>query len=102
MTLKNFIGGTWVDSQATARVPVHNPSTGEVIAETPLSIAADVDAAAKSATKAFAAWSHTPPPRRAAIMFRYRELLEQQFEDLARLVTLENGKTREEARGDVR
>jgi len=102
MTLKNFIGGTWVDSHATASVPVHNPSTGEVIAETPLSIAADVDAAAKSATKAFAAWSHTPPPRRAAIMFRYRELLEQQFEDLARLVTLENGKTREEARGDVR
>ncbi len=102
MTLKNFIGGRWVFSNATHTVPVHNPSTGEVIAETPLSPSVDVDRAVKSAADAFPAWSQTPPPRRAAVMFRYRDLLERDFESLARLITLENGKTLDEARGDVR
>lgn len=102
MSLKNFVGGQWVDANATSISPVYNPSTAEIIAETPLSSAADVATAVAAAKKAFAEWSHTPPPKRAAVMFRYRELLEQQFEELAKLVTLENGKTREEARGDVR
>ena len=102
MILKNFIAGTWAAATSSGAVPVHNPSTGEIIAETPLSAAADVDAAVQAARKAFVHWSQTPAPKRAAIMFRYRELLEQNFDALARLVTRENGKTLEEARGDVR
>jgi malonate-semialdehyde dehydrogenase (acetylating) / methylmalonate-semialdehyde dehydrogenase len=102
MILKNFIGGTWCEASARATVPVHNPSTGETIAETPLSGAADVDRAAAAARKAFAHWSQLPAPRRAAVLFRYRELLETNFGALARLVTRENGKTLDEARGDVR
>ncbi|MCA9122047.1 MAG: CoA-acylating methylmalonate-semialdehyde dehydrogenase [Planctomycetaceae bacterium] len=102
MMLNNFIGGRWIGANAAKTVPVHNPSTGEVIAETPLSSAVDVDNAVAAANHAFAHWRRTPPPKRAAVMFRYRELLEQQFEELARLVTRENGKTQEEARGDVR
>jgi len=83
-------------------LPVHNPFTGEVIAETPVSCAADVDHAVQAAHKAFIGWGATPALKRAAVPFRYRELLEQHFETIARLVTRENGKTLAEARGDVR
>lgn len=102
MKLNNLIGGNWVESRATATVPVFNPSTGEVIAETPLSDATELNDAVVVAQLAFNSWSRAPAPSRAAIMFRYRELLEEQFEALARLVTRENGKTLDEARGDVR
>lgn len=100
--IKNFIGGVWTASHGTTSAPVHNPSTGEVIAQTPFSLASDVDTAVTEAKKAFASWSRTPAPKRAAVMFRYRDLLEQEFEALAQLVTRENGKTLEESRGDVR
>ena len=102
MMIKNFIGGVWTASHGTTSAPVHNPSTGEVIAQTPFSLASDVDTAVTEARKAFASWSRTPAPKRAAVMFRYRDLLEQEFEALAQLVTRENGKTLEESRGDVR
>jgi len=102
MILQNYIGGKWLASTGKSVVPVHNPSTGDVIAETPLSTAADVDTAVLAARKAFEHWGQTPAPKRAAVLFRYRELLEQNFQSLARLVTRENGKTLEEARGDVR
>ncbi len=102
MILQNYIGGRWIASTGKGVVPVHNPSTGEVIAETPLSTAADVDAAVLAARQAFEHWGQTPVSKRAAVLFRYRELLEQHFQSLARLVTRENGKTLDEARGDVR
>jgi len=102
MMIKNFIGGVWTASHGTTSAPIHNPSTGEVIAQTPFSLASDVDTAVTEAKKAFASWSRTPAPKRAAVMFRYRDLLEQEFEALAQLVTRENGKTLEESRGDVR
>lgn len=100
--LKNFIGGSWCEASARETVPVHNPSTGEIIAETPLSSREDLDRAVEAARKAFASWSEVPPPNRAAILFRYRELLEANFDKLARLVVRENGKTLDEAKGDVR
>jgi len=100
MILQNYIGGKWLASTGKSVVPVHNPSTGEVIAETPLSTAADVDTAVLAARKAFEHWGQTPAPKRAAVLFRYRELLEQNFQSLARLVTRENGKTLDEARGE--
>ncbi len=102
MKVKNYIGGVWSDVTSNVLIPVHNPSTGEVIAETPLSSAEEVDRAVKAAQKAFVSWGSTPSPKRAAILFRYRDLLEANFAALAQLVTLENGKTIDEARGDVR
>jgi malonate-semialdehyde dehydrogenase (acetylating)/methylmalonate-semialdehyde dehydrogenase len=102
MKVKNYIGGIWSDVASSTTVPVHNPSTGEIIAETPISSAEEVNRAVQSAQKAFVTWSQTPPPKRAAILFKYRDLLEENFEALAKLVTLENGKTLDEARGDVR
>jgi malonate-semialdehyde dehydrogenase (acetylating) / methylmalonate-semialdehyde dehydrogenase len=100
--LRNYIGGRWVSSQATEFLNVHNPAMGAVIARTPLSTGSDVDAAVKAAAAAFPAWSETPPVVRARAMFRFKALLEDHFEELARQVTTEHGKTLDEARGSVR
>lgn len=102
MQISHFIAGRAVASSTKEFGDVYNPSTGEVIARVPLGTAGDVDAAVQAARAAFAGWSGTPAPKRAAVLFRYRDLLEQNFDALARLVTRENGKTLDEARGDVR
>src|SRR5262245_60073239 len=81
---------------------VFNPSTGEVIARVPFCDAAQVDPVIQAAKAAFPKWSTTPAPQRAAVLFRYKAKLELAFEELATMVTRENGKTLEEARGDVR
>ena len=101
-TLRNYIGGRWVESSAREFLDVYNPARGEVIAKTPLSTAADVDAAVAAARKAFPAWRDTPPVTRARVLFRFRAILEEHFEELARLVTTEHGKTLDESRGSVR
>lgn len=101
-TLQNYFGGQWTPSAGTATVPVYNPSTGETIAHTPLSPAADVDQAVRTAAKAFPGWSETPVYKRATILFQYKALLEQHFTEIAQLITRENGKTFAEAQGDLR
>jgi malonate-semialdehyde dehydrogenase (acetylating)/methylmalonate-semialdehyde dehydrogenase len=101
-TLTNFVGGRWVASRAAESLDVHNPATGEVIAKTPLSTGEDLDAAVQAAKKAFPAWRDTPVVVRARAMFRFRQLLEDHFEELAATVTREHGKTLEESRGSVR
>ena len=100
--LENFIGGRWTPSSATSHLDVTNPAKGVVIAKTPMSTAGDVDAAVKAAAAAFPGWSETPPVQRARTMFAFRQKLEEHFEELARLVTTEHGKTLDEARGSVR
>ena len=97
-----FIGGTWRQVEVGGAADVYNPSAGEVIARLPMCTAAEVDAAAQAAHAAFASWSRVPAVGRAAILFKYRALLEERFEELARLVTEENGKTFDEAKGDVK
>ena len=101
-TLLNFIGGRWVPSQAAAHVDVHNPARGTVIARTPLSPGADLDAAVQAAVAAFPGWRETPPVIRARALFRFKQLLEEHFEEIARIVTTEHGKTLDESRGSVR
>jgi malonate-semialdehyde dehydrogenase (acetylating)/methylmalonate-semialdehyde dehydrogenase len=100
--LRNFVGGRWVESRAREFLDVYNPARGEVIARTPLSTGEDLDAAVASAKKAFPGWRETPAVVRARALFRFRDLLEQNFEELARTVTAENGKTIDESRGSVR
>jgi malonate-semialdehyde dehydrogenase (acetylating) / methylmalonate-semialdehyde dehydrogenase len=97
-----LINGRWTRPGAAAFGDVFNPSTGEVIGKVPLCGAKEVDAAAEAAAGAFASWSSTPVTRRIAVMFRFRQLMEEHFDELCRLVTLENGKTLEESKGDVR
>jgi malonate-semialdehyde dehydrogenase (acetylating)/methylmalonate-semialdehyde dehydrogenase len=101
-TLENFIGGRWVPSHAVEFFDVHNPAVGETIGRTPLSTAADVDAAVAAASRAFPAWREMPVNGRAQVLYRFKALLEQHVDELARIVTTEHGKTLDEARGSVR
>src|SRR5437773_5392698 len=100
--LDNFIGGRWVNAQTAEFFDVHNPAVGDVIGRTPLSTPADVDAAVRAATAAFPAWRDTPVNTRAQVLHRLKALMERHFEELARIVTTEHGKTLDESRGSVR
>jgi malonate-semialdehyde dehydrogenase (acetylating)/methylmalonate-semialdehyde dehydrogenase len=100
--LSNYVGGRWVHSKAASFVDVHNPARGEVIARTPLSTPADVDAAVAAAKTAFPGWSETPAVKRVQPMFKFKQLLEEHFEEIARIVTTEHGKTLNESRGSLR
>src|ERR687894_953534 len=100
--VRNRIGGSWEGADGRETEPVFNPATGEVVAETPLSTAEDVDRAVKRAEEAFAGWSATPVVERARLLFRFKGLLEEHFEELRDLVTLENGKDARDAAGEVR
>ncbi|WP_029422820.1 CoA-acylating methylmalonate-semialdehyde dehydrogenase [Alicyclobacillus macrosporangiidus] len=100
-TLKNYIGGRWVAAETDRFEMVPNPATGETLAQVPLSTRADLDRAVAAAKEAFKTWSKTPVPKRARILFRYQQLLVEHWDELARLITLENGKSFEEAYGEV-
>jgi len=100
-TLKNWIGGEWIAATAKETEDVYNPATEEVLVKVPLSVQADVDLAVQAAKRAFPAWSRTAVPRRARILFKYQQLLVDHWEELAKLVTLENGKSYSEAYGEV-
>lgn len=99
--LQNYIGGQWVDATSGKEDIVTNPATGEVLARVPLSSRDDLDQAVQTAKEAFKQWSRVPVPRRARIMFKYQQLLVEHWDELARLVTLENGKNYAEAYGEV-
>lgn len=96
----NYIAGEWVTPRI-ATTPVYNPSTGDVIAECPAGGADEVNAAVAAAAAAFPAWRDTPPVERARVFFRYRQLIEQNFDELCRIVSREHGKTHAEARGSI-
>ena len=100
--LDNVIGGRRVRAAVDETLDVLDPATGETLARVPLCGADEVDAAARAAHEAWPAWAETPVPERARAMFRLQQLCEARFEELAELVTLENGKAIDEARGEVR
>src|SRR5437764_9742294 len=98
----NFINGEWRDSTAAEFLDVTNPATGEVIAQTPLSDAAEVNAAVEAAAAAYPEWRRTPPEDRIQPLFKLKQLLEEHIDELARIITQENGKTFAEAKGELR
>jgi malonate-semialdehyde dehydrogenase (acetylating)/methylmalonate-semialdehyde dehydrogenase len=100
--LGNYVNGQWVTPDAAALLEVRNPATAEILARVPMSSAADVDGAVRAADRAHPGWRATPVVERAAYLFKFRQLLEDQFEDIARTITLEAGKTIGEARGELR
>jgi malonate-semialdehyde dehydrogenase (acetylating)/methylmalonate-semialdehyde dehydrogenase len=101
-TIRNYVGGKWVDAEAGERLPVTNPATGETIAEVPLSGRGEVDRAVTAARDAFPGWRATPPLERARACFELKYLLEERKDDLAALVTRDNGKAFKDASGEVR
>ena len=101
-TLKNYVAGRWVEATDAAAQDVIDPATGEVLAEVPLSTPANVDAAVRAAREAFPEWRATPPLERARACFELKYLLEEAKDDLAALVTADNGKALKDAAGEVR
>src|SRR5438034_1184738 len=99
-----FIGGQFVEGETDGVPldPVYDPATGETIATLPHSTTGQIEGAVRAATAALPDWADTPPPDRAQVMFRFKHLLEEHFEELSLLVVQENGKTLPEARGEVR
>lgn len=102
LELQNYIGGSWRRSSATDFCNVTNPATAELLARAPLSPAAEVDAAVKAAAAAFPDWRRTPPGERIQYLFKLKNLLEEHHDELARLITTENGKTFAEAKAELR
>ncbi|MFX0197765.1 MAG: CoA-acylating methylmalonate-semialdehyde dehydrogenase [Candidatus Hodarchaeota archaeon] len=101
LILKNYIDGEWIESEGEL-VDVINPATCKVIARVPISTRAEIYSAIEAAKKAFADWRRTPPLARARCMFRLRNLMEENFEELSRIQTMEHGKTIDESRGETR
>jgi malonate-semialdehyde dehydrogenase (acetylating) / methylmalonate-semialdehyde dehydrogenase len=99
--LGHRIGGVTVSGRSGRFGNVYDPARGQVTAHVAFADAAEVDAAVQAARHAFPAWAATPPPRRAQVLFRFRELLLQNADRLAKLITSEHGKTLEDARGEV-
>jgi len=101
-TVRSYIGGKFRESRADKTEPIPNPATGQIIASLPYSTRAEIDEAVAAAKKAFLGWSETPVPDRAQVMFRFKALFDRHIDELSALVTQENGKTLDEARGEVK
>ena len=99
--VKNLIGGEWVESKGEI-IDVVNPAKMETIAKVPISTKEEIDAAVKAAQEAFPDWRRTTPLARVRCLFRLKELLEENFEELSRIQTQEHGKVIDESRGETR
>ncbi len=99
--LQNFIAGQFCHNADAPRLDVTNPATGEATAQVAVSSAAEVDQAVQAAKAAFHSWGVQPVLKRARVMFRFLELLQQNHDRLAEAVTQEHGKTFEDAKGEV-
>ena len=99
--VKNYIDGEWVESKGELK-DVVNPATGQMIAKVPISTAEDIKAAVQASEEAFPEWRRTTPLARSRCLFRLKELLEENFEEISRIQTQEHGKTIDESRGETR
>jgi malonate-semialdehyde dehydrogenase (acetylating)/methylmalonate-semialdehyde dehydrogenase len=100
-TLHHYIGGRAVTPADSEFAPVFNPATGQQAARVPMADADVTVAAIESAQSALHAWSDTPPLQRARVMFRFRDLLERNADQLARIISSEHGKLHDDALGEV-
>ena len=98
----NLIGGEWIAASGGARYSTRNPAhPAQCLGEFADSSAADVAAAVTAAASAARAWADTPGPQRGSVLFRFAQLLEESKQDLARIITREQGKALAEAVGEV-
>ncbi|MFD1941018.1 CoA-acylating methylmalonate-semialdehyde dehydrogenase [Paradevosia shaoguanensis] len=99
--ISNAIGGKLVMSSSTRTSPVFNPATGEQIATLPLSTNAEIDAAVAAAKAALPGWANTTPMKRARVLFKFKQLLDEHADELAREISREHGKVHDDALGEV-
>ncbi len=100
-TIENAYGGKKITSVSTRVTDVFNPATGEAAARLPLSTIDEINAAVAAAKVAAASWGATPPMKRVAPMFRFKELLQKNADAIARAISTEHGKTHPDALGDL-
>jgi malonate-semialdehyde dehydrogenase (acetylating)/methylmalonate-semialdehyde dehydrogenase len=101
MEILNYINGEWTKPSVTEYFDVINPATGQVIAKTPLGTKADVDSAAKAASEAYVSWRRVPVNDRVQYLFKLRDLMRSNHDEIAKLITDECGKTFEEAKAEM-
>ncbi len=99
--IKHFVGGKVISGNSERKGKIFNPATGEQESEVILASKADLDGAVEIAQKAFETWSLNPPLQRARIMFKFKELIEKNFDELAKLIVSEHGKVYEDAKGSL-
>lgn len=99
--LKYFANGQWIKSKTKEYKNVYDPSTGEIIAQTPCCTAKEVEIAVQSAKNAFPEWAVTPVIKRVQVLYKLRELLNSHLDELTLLVAKENGKAWKDASGDI-
>ena len=99
--LKYFVNGKWQDSKTSKFMDIFDPSKGEVIAQTPCCTQEEVNLAIQSAKDAFPSWSQTPVMKRAQVLYKFRDLIDQHMDELTYMVAREHGKVWEEAKGDI-
>ncbi len=101
MEILNYINGEWIEPKVEEYFDVINPATGELMARTPLCGSAEVDAAARAAAASFPGWRRTPVQDRVQYLFKLRDLLKANLDDIARTITNEAGKTFEESKAEM-
>jgi len=99
--LKNYVNGSWIDSRTNRLLDVVNPATDEVLGKVPLSTRDEVNEAIEAASEAFKEWRQTPPVERARYLYKLQALIEENFEEISRMVTKEEGKNIKSARAEV-
>ncbi len=97
----NYINGEWLPVEQAEHLTVVNPATQETIAKVPLSSSSEIDRAAQAAQQAFQSWRRLPPNDRAQYLYKMKTVLEQHKDELARIITMECGKTLEESSGEI-
>jgi malonate-semialdehyde dehydrogenase (acetylating)/methylmalonate-semialdehyde dehydrogenase len=100
--VRNYINGKWVDAENSGLLNVENPSTGEVIAQVPLSTVAETNRAVAAARAAFPSWSQTPVTQRAGYMYAFLHLLQENEEKISRILTAEMGKSIPDSRAEMK
>jgi len=98
----NHINGTWIEPKAAEFVEVINPATAEVLGKTPFSSVTEVDTATRSAAAAFPGWRRTPAQERVQYLFKLKDLLEANLDEISRTIVMECGKTYDEAKAEMR
>jgi malonate-semialdehyde dehydrogenase (acetylating)/methylmalonate-semialdehyde dehydrogenase len=98
----NYIDGKWVASSASETLDILNPASQELLARTPMGTVNELSNAVAAASAAFPAWRNTPPGDRIQFLFKLKELLEENIDEISKIITLENGKTFGESKGEMR
>lgn len=99
--IRNYVNGAWVESNTERFLDIEDPGTGELLAQAPMTTREEVSSAVTSARSAFETWKEVPPTERVSYIFKLKNLLQENLEEIAILTTKEHGKTLDEARGDT-